>query len=185
MIQLFVYPSIVFWSYTALQYQNSRSSNVRVFHTSDDISSRPAAFLFLIFVRTTSRSSCVNCPSLRSSWSLMIFVIGSFVTLKGSPRRFVKWSLHECICSYLAAFSLTLEVLFLLLTSYTVCHAIRYCLSSTEFLILLIWSWMYSVCSFRHVLDSLVRAFTNWDLLDPFFFLHRDSAFTLLFFLNR
>ena len=32
-----------------------------VFHTSGDISSRPAAFLFLIFVSTKSNTSWVNC----------------------------------------------------------------------------------------------------------------------------
>ena len=40
------------------------------------------------------------------------------------------------------------EVLFLLLSSFTACQAIHDCLSSTEFLILLIWHWMYSSCSF-------------------------------------
>ena len=40
------------------------SSNCLVFHTSGGISSSPAAFLFLIFLRTESSSSCVNGPSL-------------------------------------------------------------------------------------------------------------------------
>ena len=39
-------------------------SNFLVFHTSGDISSRPAAFLFLILFSTMVSSSCVNCPSL-------------------------------------------------------------------------------------------------------------------------
>ena len=39
--------------------------------------------------------------------------------------------------------SLALDILFLLLTSLTVCHTIRDYLSSTEFLILLIRPWMY------------------------------------------
>ena len=46
-----------------LQYRRNRSSNFLVFHTPSGISSRPAVFLFIIFVSATS-SSCVNCPSL-------------------------------------------------------------------------------------------------------------------------
>ena len=40
--------------------------------------------------------------------------------------------------SWLGAFNLALEVLFLLLPSFTVCYVIQFYLSSTEFLILLI-----------------------------------------------
>ena len=50
------------------------------------ISSSPVAFLFLIFLRTTSSSSCVNCPSFVSSGLLMVFVIGSSVTLGIFPE---------------------------------------------------------------------------------------------------
>ena len=53
------------------------------------------------------------------------------------PSRFLKRSFPICIHSpWLTAFSFALKVLFLLLTSFIVCHAIRDCLSSTEFLIL-------------------------------------------------
>ena len=45
-------------------------------------------------------------------------------------------------------------VLFLLLTSFTVCHAILHYLSSSESLILLIWFFMHSVCSFRYMLAN-------------------------------
>ena len=55
------------------------SSNCLVFHTSGGISSSPAAFLFLIFLRTESSSSCVNSPSLMSNCLLIILVIGSCV----------------------------------------------------------------------------------------------------------
>ena len=78
-MQSFVHQSIMFWLYAALKYRSSMSSNFLVFHASAGISSRPAAFLFLILHSTTS--SCVNCPSLMSSGLLMIFVIGSSVTL--------------------------------------------------------------------------------------------------------
>ncbi len=44
---------------------------------SGGISSSPAAFLFLIFLRTESSSSCVNGPSLMSNCLLIILVIGS------------------------------------------------------------------------------------------------------------
>ena len=119
--------------------------NFLIFLTSGGISSKPAAFLFLIFLRTTS-SSCVSCLSLISCKLLMIFVIRSSVPLGNFPSRFLKCCLHRYIrSSWLAVFSFALVLLLLLLTSFTVCHAI---LSSTEFLTLLIWFVMYSICSF-------------------------------------
>ena len=71
----FIHLSIGFWLYTALQCRSSMSSNCLVFHTSGGISSSPAAFLFLIFLRTESSSSCVNGPSLMSNCLLIILVI--------------------------------------------------------------------------------------------------------------
>ena len=68
------------------------------FHTSRGISSRPAAFLFLISISTTS-SSCVNCLSLMTSWLLTTFVIGLSVNLGDFPSRFLKCSFHICIRS--------------------------------------------------------------------------------------
>ena len=110
-------------------------SNSLVFHTSGGISSSPAAFLFLIFLNTES-SSCVNCPSLISNCLLIILVIGSCVTFRGCPSKFLKCCFHGCIRScWLVAFSLAFTVLFLLPTSFTVCYAILDCLSSTEPLI--------------------------------------------------
>ena len=53
------------------------SSNFLVFHTSEGISSNPAAFLFSIFLSTESSSSRVNGPSLMSNCLLIILVIGS------------------------------------------------------------------------------------------------------------
>ena len=120
-----------------------------VFHTSGGISSSPAAFLFLIFLSTDSSPSCVNSPSLISNCLLIILVIGSCVTFGGFPGKFSKSCLHRCIRScWLVAFSLTFAVLFLLLTSFTVCQAILDCLFSTVSLILLVWFCMYSVYSF-------------------------------------
>ena len=66
------------------------SSNCLVFHTSGGISSSPAAFLFLIFLRTESSSSCVNGPSLMSNCLLIILVIGSCVIFGGFPSKFSK-----------------------------------------------------------------------------------------------
>ena len=63
------------------------SSNCLVFHTSGGISSSPAAFLFLIFLRTESSSSCVNGPSLMSNCLLIILVIGSGVIFGGFPSK--------------------------------------------------------------------------------------------------
>ena len=116
-MQLFSHFSIL-WLYTTLYYRSSMSSNFLVFHTSSGISSRPTAFLFLIFLSATKTSSLVNYPSLMSCWLLIIFEVGF-------PSRFLKCSFDMCICfSWLAAFSLSLEVLFLLCISLTVCHAI-------------------------------------------------------------
>ena len=66
------------------------SSNCLVFHTSGGISSSPAAFLFLIFLRTESSSSFVNGPSLMSNCLLIILVIGSCVIFGGFPSKFSK-----------------------------------------------------------------------------------------------
>ena len=111
--------------YMALQNRSCKTSNSLVFHTSGDISLRLATFLLLIFVSTTL-SSCVNCPSLMSCWLSIIFVIGLSVTLGDFPSRFLKCSFHICTrSSWLAAFILALEELFLLLTSFTVCPVIR------------------------------------------------------------
>ena len=136
------------------------SSDCLVFYTSGGISSNPTASLFLIFLSTELNSSRVNCPSLMSNCLLIILVIGSYVTFGGFPSRFWKCCFHSVICSYcFVAFSLALAVLFLLLSSFIVCHAILDCLSSTEFLILSIWFSMYSVCSFRYMLANSFCAF--------------------------
>ena len=84
------------------------------------------------------------------------------------------------VYSILLAFSLALAVLFLLLTSFIVCYAILDCLSSTESLILSIWFYMYSVCSFRNMLANSFRAFLSFRelLLVGFFLLHLEAAFT-------
>ena len=88
------------------------------------------SFLFLIFVCTMSSSSWVYCPSLMFSWSLIIFLIGLSVTIGEFPSRFLKCSFHICIRStWQAASSFALDVLFFLLTSFTVCYAITDCLS--------------------------------------------------------
>ena len=148
----FVHLSIGFWLYTALQCRSSMSSNCLVFHTSGGISSSPAAFLFLIFLRTESSSPCVNGPSLMSNCLLIILVIGSCVIFGGFPSKFSKCCFHSFILScWFVALSFALAVFFLLLTSFIVCQAILDCLSSTESLILSIWFWMYSVCSFIYM----------------------------------
>ena len=155
-MQTFVHLWIIFHLYTALQNRRSMSSNSPVFHSFGGISSKPEALLFLIFVRTTLSSSWLNCPSLTSGWWLIIFVIGFSVTLGEFLSRFFKHSFPVCIrSSWLAAFSLALAMLFFLLTSLTVSHAIQDCLSSNEFF-LLIRPLMHSICSFLCTLISWV-----------------------------
>ena len=139
------------------------SSNCLVFHTSGGISSSPEAFLFLIVLRTETNSSLVNGSSLISNCSLIILVIGSFVTFGGFPSRFSKCCFHSFTLScWLATFYFALAVLFLLLTSFIVCQAIIDCLSSTESLILSIWFCMYSVCSFRYIPANWYCAFSSF-----------------------
>ena len=102
------------------------------------------------------------------------------------PSRFLKCSFHKCIrSSLLAAFNLALEVFFVLFTSFTVCLTIwDFFLSSTEFLILFIRLWMYSVCSFKYALDRSVCAFIRFwaQAWVGFILLHRDADFTLTHF---
>ena len=155
-------------------------SNSLVFHTSECISSSPAAFLFLIFLSTESSSSCINCPSLMSNWLLIIFVIDSCVIFEGFPSKFSKCWFHRCIhSSWLVAFSLLFAVLFLLLTLFTICHVILDCLSSTESLILLIWFCMYSVWFFRYMFASSFSAFLSFSplILVGFLQLHLEVVF--------
>ena len=114
-----------------------------------------------------------------------IFTRGSSVTVGDFPSRFLKCSFYMCIrSSGLVTFSLPLKVHFLLLTSFAFCHSIRNFLSSTEFRILMIWSWMYSVCSFTYAVVSTVSAFINcWAMAFVGFLLqHRNVVFTLLRF---
>ena len=83
-----------------------------------------------------------------SNCLLIILVIGSWVTFGGFLSIFSKCCFHGCIRSCgLVAFSLALAVLFLLLTSFIVCHAILDGLSSTWSRMLSIWFCRYSnVC---------------------------------------
>ena len=120
-----------------------------------------------------------------SNCLLIILVIGSSVTLGGFPGKLAKWCFQSCIRScWLIAFSLAFAVLFLLHTSFTVCHAILDCLSSTVSLILLIWFCMYSVCSFRYMLANSFCAFLCFRVLVlvGFLLLHLETVFTSALF---
>ena len=75
----------------------------------------------------------------------------------------------------MAAVSFAVVEHYLLLTSFTVCHVIHNCLSSTKSLILLISPWMYSCCCFGMCKFSL-------DIYNFFFFFAR---WHLLGFLSR
>ena len=119
----FVHLSIGFWLYTALQCRSSMSSNCLVFHTSGGISSSPAAFLFLIFLRTESSSPCVNGPSLMSNCLLIILVIGSCVIFGGFPSKFSKCCFHSFILScWFVALSFALVVLPLYNLQWLICY---------------------------------------------------------------
>ena len=156
----FIHLSIVFWLYTALHYRSNMSLNSLVSYTSGGISSSSAALEFLIFLSTESSSSCINCPSLMSNCLLIILMIGPCGTFGGFPSKLSKYCFHSCIHScWLVDFSLAFTEPFLLLISFTICHAILDCLSSTEFLILSIWFCMYSVCSFRYMLANSFYTF--------------------------
>ena len=149
-------------------------SNSLVFHTS-------GVFHATLLLSTLSSYSCVIYPSLMSSWLLIIFVIDWCVTFGGFPSKFSKCCFHKCIRScWLVAFRLAFAALFLLFTSFTVCHAILDCLSSTESLILLIWFCMYSVCSFRCMLVNSFCAFLSFRglILVGFLLLHLEAFFT-------
>ena len=127
---------------------------------------KPFCFPFLIFLNTESSSSCVNCLSLMSNWLLILFVIGPYLTFGGFPSKFSKCYFYMCVrSSWLTAFSLVLAVLFLQITSFTICHAILDCLFSTKSLILLIWFCMYSVCSFTFTLVNSFWAFLSFPVL--------------------
>ena len=157
------------------------SSNCLVFHTAGGISSSPAASLFLIFLSTKSSSSCVNDPSLVSNCLLLILVTVSCVNFGWFPNKFSKCCFHRYIRSrWPVAFSLALAMLFLLLTSITVCPAIVDCLFSTDSLILSIWFRMYSACSFRYVLANSFCAFLSFRalVLIGFFLMHLEEVFT-------
>ena len=149
--------------------------------TSGGILSNPAAFLFSIFLITQSSSSCLNCPSLMSTWSLIFFAIGSPVTYRGFPCKFSESCFQRVSFScLLRAFSLAFKVFFLLLNSFTVCHVILDCFSSTEYQILYIWFCVNSVCSFRYTLVGSLSAFLSfWVLiLVGFHLLQKDAVFT-------
>ena len=174
----FIHLSIVFWLYTALQCRSSMSSNSLVFYTSGSILSSP-------FLSTELFSSCVNCPGLMSNCLLIILVICLCVTFGGFPSKFFKCCFHRRIrSSWLVVFSLSSAVLFLLLTSFTVCHAILYRLSPTVSLILLIWFSMYSVHYFRYMLVNSFCVFLSfWPLiLVGFFLLHLEAVFSSTLF---
>ena len=156
-----------FLSKLQLYSRNLGRHKFLVFHTSGSISSSSAAFLFSFFLSTESSSSCVNCSSLMFNCLRMIPVIGSYVTFGGFPSNFLKCCFHSSIrFSWLVVFSLAFAVLFLLLTSFTVCHAILDCLSSIESLILLIWFCMYSVCSFRYMLAYFILCLFKFQVID-------------------
>ena len=89
------------------------------------------------------------------------------------------------LSSLVAAFSFALKMHFLLLTTFTVCHALHDCLFSIEFLILsnclkCIWIVLFGMCWL--VLSELFQVSWNWHLLH-FFYWVRMLFLKLFFFL--
>ena len=83
-----------------------------------------------------SHSSYANSPNLMSSW--LFSISGSFISDFRKLSLQILEMFFPLLKTFLAAtFSIALEVIFLLLILLTVCHANRYCLSLTEFIILL------------------------------------------------
>ena len=116
-----------------------------------------------------------------SNCLVIILLIGSCLIFGGFPRRFPKCCFHSFILHcWFVAFSLALAVLFLLLTSFIVCHAILDCISSNESLILSIWFCMYSVGSFRYMLANSFCAFFSFMafVFIGIFLLHLEAVLT-------
>ena len=115
-----------------------------------------------------------------SNCFLISLGIGSCVTFGEFPSKFSKCFHNFIRFPWLVTFSLAFAVVYLLVTSFTVCHAILDCQSSTESLILLIWFCMYSLCSFRYMLANSFCAFLSFkgSVLVGFFLLYLEAVFT-------
>ena len=85
--------SIVFWLYMVLQYQSSMLLNFLVFYTFCWYFIKTGCFSVLNFSIKLS-SSYINCLNLMSCWLLIIFMIGSSVTLGDFPSRLLKLYLY-------------------------------------------------------------------------------------------
>ena len=113
---------------------------------------------------------------------VIVFVIGLSMTLGEFPSRFLKCTFHICIrSSWLAAFSLALKLLSILLTSLLSAKLfeIVYLLLSFLFLTLNLLFLFFSVD-----ISSLCIFFSFCELaLVGFLLLHRDGIFTLSRFL--
>ena len=98
------------------------------------------------FCSAVSSSSSFNCSGLMSSWSLIFF----WISLSGGClSRFLKCSFYFwSLSSWLSGIRFAFEVLYLPLTSFSVCQANCDCLFSTKFLIFSMRPGMYSDCSF-------------------------------------
>ena len=138
------------------------SSNCLVFHTSRGISSSPAAFVFLIFLRTESSSSCMNGPSLMSNCLLIILVIGSCVIFGGSPSRFFEVLFPQFysflfVCSFQFCFGCALSSI-----HFVYCFpgyprlSIFHRVSNLIYLILNVLSVPLYICLLIHIVPFLV-----------------------------
>ena len=106
----------------------------------------------------------------------LIFVIGLSVSLGDFSNRFLKCSFHMCIRSS------WLEVLFLLLTSFAVCHANKdYPLRNFYFY----WSDLECILSFWYAFIKVFWAFLSflaWHQLGSFYYIGMLFSRCLVFF---
>ena len=174
--------SIEFCLKTALYNLRRMSSNFLIIPTSGT-SSRPAAFLLLIFLNTTSSSFSINCPNLMSSRPLIIF-IGFSVISAGFPNRFLKcsfyfqnisfWRLLAFLSGCFTFYSLNLlsTMLFVIVYLQTRFCFYRFCLES---ILIVLFG----------VLVSSFRAFSTFYTFVRFFFISERCFFKVILFLRK
>ena len=165
-MQAFVDFSLVLRLYTTLRNQrNKRQISCLLYLSRYFVEAyRLSAFNFFFF-STESSSFSVNCPSLMFSWISAIFC--RFM----SDFRRVSEHILKMLFLFSNSLFLASKGLFHPLISFTHCYANSDCLYSIEFLVLLVWPWTYSGCSFCYVfvLSGFSKVSWHWTLLGFFY----------------
>ena len=139
---LFVHSSILFCLFTALHNLRSMSSNFHDFYNSGSISSRLAAFLFLVLVSITLSSPLINCQKLMSTWLRIIFWYVYQILQEGFRADF--WN-------FLSAY-----VVFLFSWQFLVLHSTCFSFSSLQLLSAVLIVIVYLLSNFRFYWFGLV-----------------------------